>query len=61
MIAAVAAVSAVGPAFAGDAVMWGEVVARDLETGADVVRLKARDLGTRGIDEPALQEDGAVV
>ena len=39
----------------------GEVVVRDLETGADVVRLTTHDLGTRGIDELALQEDGTVV
>ena len=39
----------------------GEVVVRDLETGADVVRLTAHDLGTRGFDELALQADGTVV
>jgi hypothetical protein len=37
-----------------------EVVVRDLEAGADVVRLTSDDLVTRGIDEIALQDDGKV-
>lgn len=54
-------------ALAGRYVAWvndrsglGELVVRDLETGADVVRLTAEDLGTRGFDEVALQDDGTV-
>lgn len=55
-------------ALAGRYVAWirerdlaSEVVVRDLETGADVVRLTLRDLGATHFAELALQEDGTVV
>jgi hypothetical protein len=54
-------------ALAGRYVAWirerdlsGELVVHDLVTGADVVRLTLDDLAARGLDELALQQDGAV-
>jgi hypothetical protein len=54
-------------ALAGRYVGWirerdlaAEVVVRDLDSGADVVRLTTDDLGARGIDQVALQDDGKV-
>ena len=37
-----------------------ELVVRDLEAGADVIRLTVDDLATRRFDELALQDDGTV-
>jgi hypothetical protein len=54
-------------ALAGRYVAWlrerdlsSELVVRDLEAGADVLRVTADDVGARGFDELALQDDGTV-